>query len=44
MMSALGESNHEDDFVILNVDIDDCPMAEFPLTEIYRAGRLHEKY
>ena len=34
-MSVLGESNHDDDFVILTVDIDDCPIAELPLTEIY---------
>ena len=34
-MSVFEESNHEDDFVILTVDIDDCPIAELPLTEIY---------
>ncbi|KAI2495399.1 hypothetical protein MHU86_19113 [Fragilaria crotonensis] len=35
-MLVFEESNHEDDFVILTVvDIDDCPIAELPLTEIY---------
>ncbi|KAI2500623.1 hypothetical protein MHU86_13844 [Fragilaria crotonensis] len=34
-MSVFEESNHDDDFIILNVDIDDCPIAELPLTEIY---------
>ena len=34
-MSVFEESNHEDDFVTLTVDIDDCPIAELPLTEIY---------
>ncbi|KAI2501346.1 retrotransposon [Fragilaria crotonensis] len=34
-MSVFEESNHDDDFVILTVDIDDCPIAELPLTEIY---------
>ncbi len=34
-MSVFGESNHEGNFVILNVDIDDCPIAELPLSEIY---------
>jgi hypothetical protein len=34
-MSVFEESNHNDDFVILYVDIDDCPIAELPLTEIY---------
>jgi hypothetical protein len=34
-MLVFEESNHEDDFVILTVDVDHCPIAELPLTEIY---------
>jgi hypothetical protein len=34
-MSAPEESNHPDDFLCLTVDIDNCPKAEIPLTEIY---------
>jgi hypothetical protein len=34
-MSAPEESNYPDDFLCLTVDIDDCPKAEIPLTEIY---------
>jgi hypothetical protein len=45
-MLAPGESHHPDDIVILNVDIDDCPIAELPLTEIYDAdaSRLKDDY
>jgi hypothetical protein len=39
-MSVFEETNHDDDFVILNVDIDDCPIAELPLTEIYDVTSL----
>ncbi|KAI2502136.1 hypothetical protein MHU86_12366 [Fragilaria crotonensis] len=42
-MSVFEESNHDDDFVILTVDIDDCPIAELPLTEIYDVTSSHLK-
>jgi len=45
-MSAPRESHHPDDFVILTVDIDDCPIVELALTEIYDvdASRLKDDY
>ena len=45
-MSVPGESHHPDDIVILHVDIDDCPIAEIPLTEIYDidVSRLKDDY
>jgi Reverse transcriptase (RNA-dependent DNA polymerase)/GAG-pre-integrase domain len=33
-------AHHVDDFVEMTVDIDDCPLAELPLTEIYNVATL----
>jgi len=45
-MVNLGELNHEDDFISLTVDIEGCPIAELPLTEIYETetSMLKEDY
>jgi hypothetical protein len=32
---APGRFYHPDDHVVMEVDIDDCPVADVPLTEIY---------
>ena len=42
-MSAPRESHHPDDSVILTVDIDDCPIVELALTEIYDIDASHLK-
>jgi hypothetical protein len=34
-MTNPGESHHPDDFISLTVDIESCPIAELPLTEIF---------
>ncbi|KAI2502405.1 hypothetical protein MHU86_12062 [Fragilaria crotonensis] len=34
-MSDAGEIRHDDDCLVISVDIADCPMAEIPLTEVF---------
>jgi hypothetical protein len=34
-MSASKEFFHSDDFVVITVDIENCPVVEFPLTELF---------
>ena len=45
-MSVPREWNHPKDFVILTVDVEDSPIAELPLTEIYNveASTLNDDY
>ena len=40
-MSSPGEIiHHVDDFIEMTVDIEDCPLAELPLTEIFDVNNL----
>jgi hypothetical protein len=34
-MSALGKFCHRDDCVVITLDIEDCPLVEIPLSEVY---------
>ena len=34
-MSDAGELRHDDDCLVITIDIVDCPMAEIPLTEVF---------
>ncbi|KAI2501680.1 hypothetical protein MHU86_12804 [Fragilaria crotonensis] len=34
-MSDAGELRHDDDCLVVTIDIVDCPMAEIPLTEVF---------
>lgn len=34
-MSASREFYHSDDYVVITIDIEDCPLVEFPLSELY---------
>jgi hypothetical protein len=34
-MSDAGELRHDDDCLVITIDIVDCPMAESPLTEVF---------
>jgi hypothetical protein len=35
LMMAPREFYHSDDYVVITVDIEDCPLVEFPLTELF---------
>ena len=42
-MSSPEEYSHPDDIVILTVDIENCPIVEIPLTELYNVTSEHLK-
>ena len=39
-MSDAGEIRHDDDCLVITIDIVDCPMAEIPLTEVFNAPTM----
>jgi hypothetical protein len=45
-MMVSKEFHHSDDYVVITVDIEDCPLVEFPLTELFdiATSRIVDNY